>query len=199
MILIATQNKSKLAEIELTIRDASIKFVTLNDLLLRDDVTEDGSTFEDNALKKARHFTKKTGLTTVADDSGICIDALGGKPGVYSARYGGPLSNEARRNKILKELEEVPDHKRTASQVCVIALVTTQGETHIFKGQCDGIILRKAQGDNGLTYDPIFFYPPLDCTFAELSRTEKNQVSHRGKAVRKLAKFLRTHRLEPKR
>lgn len=194
MILLATQNKNKLIEIEMTVRDASIKFITLNDLGLRDDVTEDGSTFEENALKKSKYFSKKTGLITVADDSGICIDALDGKPGVYSARYGGSMSNEARRNKILKEMEGVPENERTARQVCVIALSTPGAETHLFKGQCEGIILEKASIDNGLTYDPIFFYPPLNCTFAELSKSEKNQVSHRGEAARKLVQFLKTHR-----
>jgi XTP/dITP diphosphohydrolase len=189
-ILVATKNKGKIREIQELLKGLSIDFLSLDDVHLDDDVIEDGNTFEDNAVKKSRYFAKKSNLPAIADDSGICIDALDGKPGVYSARYGGPLSNKQRREKILQEMEGVPEEKRTAQQVCVIAL-TSNGVTHTFKGIVHGIILKEMRGDSGFSYDPIFFYPPRNCTFAELSRTEKNQVSHRGEAIRKLAAFLK--------
>ena len=148
-------------------------------------LVEDGKTFEDNAYKKA-HFTAKVlGFPALADDSGLVVEALGGQPGVFSARYAGEgAGDEANILKLLKAMEGVSD--RRAAFECVIAIAVPRGPALVYSGRCEGEIARDRTGKNGFGYDPVFFYQPLGKTFAEMSQEEKNRVSHRGKAMAKL-------------
>ena len=148
---------------------------------------EDGETFRENALKKARIIAHSSGIVTLADDSGLCIDALDGRPGVLSARYGGEGATDAEKcARILNEMEHVPEPLRTARFVCIIALVTPQGEEDVFEGMCEGKIIRELRGTAGFGYDPIFYYPDSGCTFAEMDSEAKNRVSHRGRALQRI-------------
>jgi XTP/dITP diphosphohydrolase len=158
---------------------------SLNDFGPIPGVVEDGKTFEDNAYKKA-HFTAKVlGFPALADDSGLVVEALGGQPGVFSARYAGEgAGDEANILKLLKAMEGVSD--RRAAFECIIAIAVPRGPALIFSGRCEGEIARGRTGKNGFGYDPVFFYQPLAKTFAEMSQEEKNRVSHRGKAMAKL-------------
>lgn len=151
------------------------------------EVDEDQPTFEGNAAKKARAFAKATGLLALADDSGLCVDALDGRPGVYSARYGN--SDGDRIARLLKELDAVPDEKRTARFECALCLATPDGKETFTRGTCEGRIIRAPRGSNGFGYDPIFELPGGK-TMAELARDEKSAVSHRGNAFRQLAHSL---------
>lgn len=151
------------------------------------EVDEDQPTFEGNAAKKAHAFAKATGLLSLADDSGLCVDALDGRPGVFSARYG--ASDGDRIGKLLGELKDVPDEKRTARFECALCLVTPDGRETFTRGTCEGRIIHAPRGANGFGYDPIFELPNGK-TMAELSRDEKSAVSHRGNAFRKLANSL---------
>jgi XTP/dITP diphosphohydrolase len=149
-------------------------------------VEETGTTFEENSFIKAEAVMKATGLPALADDSGIAVDALNGEPGIYSARYGfdESLDDWGRLLLLLKNTEHVPDGQRQAKFVCVITLVTPEGKTIQARGEIHGQLLREARGENGFGYDPIFFYPPLGKTTAELSPEEKNSVSHRANALK---------------
>jgi XTP/dITP diphosphohydrolase len=191
-ILIATANRGKVKEIQDLVRDLPIEFLSLADLDGYPEVVEDGSTFEENALKKARALASATNLVSIADDSGLCVDALGGRPGVLSARYAGEgASDEDKCKLILEEMRDVPDWKRSARFVCVLALVTPDGEEKIFRGACEGRIIRELRGESGFGYDPIFFYQEAGLTFAEMDREAKNEVSHRGRALRAFSEFLK--------
>lgn len=195
-ILIATKNQGKVKEISDLVGDLPIEFVSLTEFPNALDVLEDGETFEDNALKKARTLAEATGLTTLADDSGLCVDSLGGRPGVLSARYAGEsASDEEKCARILEEMREVPDSERTARFVCVLALVDPRGGQNIFRGVCDGQIIRELRGTRGFGYDPIFLYEEQGLTFAEMDMQSKNRVSHRGRALREFAEFLRQRSL----
>jgi XTP/dITP diphosphohydrolase len=190
-ILIATANQGKVREIWDLVRDLPIEFLSLADIENPPDVIEDQDTFEGNALKKARELAKATGMVSLADDSGLCVDALDGRPGVLSARYAGEgKTDEEKCLYLLAEMERVPDDQRTARFVCVIALVTPSGGENLFFGTCEGRITRELHGTAGFGYDPIFFYEPANCTFAEMDRQAKNEVSHRGRALREVAGFL---------
>jgi XTP/dITP diphosphohydrolase len=193
-LLVATTNHGKFAEIEGYLRRLPLKLVPLQSLASWPSLVEDGATFEQNALKKARMLAEYCGLLTLADDSGLVVDALNGAPGIFSARYAGEEGNDARNNeKLLIELKHVPEQKRSARFVCVLALCAPDsGHTHewIMREQCEGRIAFAAKGENGFGYDPLFFYPPLDKTFGEIDRETKARVSHRGKALRKLAELL---------
>ena len=147
---------------------------------------ENGSTFEENSLIKAKAVMEATGLPALADDSGIAVDALNGEPGVYSARYGfdESLDDWGRLELLLKNTENVPDGQRQAKFVCVITMVTPEGKTIQARGEIHGELTREPKGENGFGYDPIFYYPPLGKTTAELSPEEKNAVSHRGNALK---------------
>ncbi|MBW2095098.1 MAG: XTP/dITP diphosphatase, partial [Deltaproteobacteria bacterium] len=150
-------------------------------------VVEDGETFEDNAVIKARHTARILGLPAIADDSGLEVAALGGAPGVRSARYAGETASDHERNlKLLDALAEVED--RGARFVCVLAIAVPRGPALLYEGICEGSITREMRGNNGFGYDPVFYYPPFGKTFAELSPDEKNRVSHRGKALLELRK-----------
>lgn len=159
---------------------------------------EDGRTFEENARKKALHYSRHTDGLVFADDSGICIDALGGAPGVYSARFAGPDATDAANNaKLLEELARTQAANRSAHYVCVIALTRRETVLGTFEGHADGQIVHTPRGTGGFGYDPYFFFPPLQETFAELSAADKFTVSHRGEAFRKLLDFLPSLRQKP--
>ncbi len=191
-ILIATANRGKVTEFRHLVRELPVEFLSLADVADVPDVLEDADTFEGNALKKAQTISQATGMVTLADDSGLCVDALDGAPGMLSARYGGPgLSDEAKCRLILRELDRIPDDERSARFVCVLALVSRDGDEVLFRGTCEGRITRSLRGARGFGYDPIFFYEPAGLTFAEMDMQAKNAVSHRGAALRQFAEYLR--------
>jgi XTP/dITP diphosphohydrolase len=191
-ILVATRNQGKVAEIRSLLQDMSIRFLSLNSFPEFPDVLEDGETFEENALKKARVMALATGIVALADDSGLCVDALNGRPGVLSARYVGEgASDEEKCARILEEMKDVPDVLRTARFICVLALVAPNGgEAELFRGVCEGKIIREMRGASGFGYDPIFYHPEYELTFAEMDSGAKNRVSHRGRALRELRNYL---------
>lgn len=193
-LLVATTNLGKLAEIEAVLKKLPIQIISLHALSGWPEVVEDGKTFEENALKKARTLANFSGYLTLADDSGLEVAALNGAPGIHSARYGGQNTNDARNNqKLLQALAGLPQEKRGARFVCVMALCrpsASGGEKWIFQGACEGSITIAPRGESGFGYDPIFFYPPFGKTFGEVDRETKGSVSHRGKALRHLAEAL---------
>jgi len=152
---------------------------------------EAGATYEENGEGKARHYARLSGRVTIADDSGIEVDALGGRPGVQSARYGGAGLDDAGRNRrLLEALRGVPEEKRTARYVAVAVVARPDGASRAFRGVCEGRIADSPRGAGGFGYDPLFFHPPLGATFAEVDAARKHEVSHRGRALRALAAFL---------
>jgi len=193
-LLVGTTNSGKLAEIQEVLKNLPVEPIALSSLQKWPDVLEAGKTFEENAVKKARTFADFSGCVTLADDSGLVVDALDGAPGVHSARYSGENTNDARNNeKLLRALADLPQEKRSARFVCVLALclpASSGGNKWIFREECEGLIALSPRGESGFGYDPLFFYPPLGRTFAELDREAKCRVSHRGKALRKLAEAL---------
>ena len=191
-ILVATRNNGKINEIRAILLGASIELLSLNSFPELPDVVEDGETFEENALKKARVMAPATGIAALADDSGLCVDALNGRPGVLSARYAGAgASDEEKCARMLEEMKDVPDELRTARFVCVLALVAPNGAEKLFKGVCEGRIIREMRGAAGFGYDPIFYYPESGLTFAEMAPEAKNRVSHRGRALREFRDYLK--------
>ncbi|MBI2360978.1 MAG: XTP/dITP diphosphatase [Deltaproteobacteria bacterium] len=195
-LLVGTTNPGKLAEIRAHLGTLPIHIVPLGKLASWPEVAEDGKSFEENALKKARTLADFTGMPTLADDSGLEVDALGGAPGIHSARYSGEDANDARNNeRLLQELAGLPREKRTARFVCVLALClpdSRQRGDWLFRGECGGWIAFAPRGDNGFGYDPLFFFPPFGKTFGEVDRETKGRVSHRGKALGKFAEALPT-------
>ena len=193
-LAVATTNSGKLAEIEAFLKDLPVRIVLLVSFDSWPKIIEDGKTFEENALKKARALADFPGHLTLADDSGLEVDALDGAPGVLSARYSGEGGDDVRNNeKLLSALAGVPWEKRGARFVCVLALVSPIScgrREWLFSGECEGRIALSPRGENGFGYDPLFFYPPLGNTFAELERATKGEVSHRGRALKKLAQAL---------
>ncbi len=189
-LLVATTNPGKLAEVQAALKKLPVEIVSLADLGIWPEIVEDGATFEENALKKARTLANFSSCLTLADDSGLAVDALGGAPGVLSARYSGEEGDDARNNeKLLDALRDVPRNKRTARFVCVLALCAPESmgrKEWIFRGECEGKIAFELRGKNGFGYDPLFFFPPFGKTFGEIDRETKGTVSHRGKALRKL-------------
>ncbi len=185
-VVLASKNKHKLEEISQITRQFGMELVLESDLGVDIDVEETGSTFEENSLLKAETVMKATGLPALADDSGIAVDALNGEPGIYSARYGfdESLDDWGRLQLLLKNMEQVPDERRQAKFVCVITLVTPQKEIIQARGEVHGMLLRAPAGQGGFGYDPIFYYPPLGKSLAELTPEEKNQVSHRANALK---------------
>ena len=185
-VVLASKNKHKLEEISKITEKFGIDLILQSELGIDLDVEETGTTFEENSFIKAEAVMKATGLPALADDSGIAVDALNGEPGIYSARYGfdESLDDWGRLLLLLKNTEHVPDGQRQAQFVCVITMVTPEGQTIQARGEIHGELLREARGENGFGYDPIFFYPPLGKTTAELSPEEKNSVSHRGNALK---------------
>lgn len=184
-VVLASKNKHKLEEISQITEKFGMELVLESDLGVDIDVEETGSTFEENSFLKAEAVMKATGLPALADDSGIAVDALNGEPGIYSARYGfdESLDDWGRLQLLLKNTEQVPDERRQAKFVCVITLVTPQQEIIQARGEVHGMLLRTPAGQGGFGYDPIFYYPPLGKSLAELAPEEKNQVSHRANAL----------------
>lgn len=190
-ILIATNNKGKAKDFETLFGPFGFEVQTLNDLDQDIDVEETGVTFEENAILKAETVSKLLGIMVIADDSGLEIDSLHGAPGVYSARYAGePKNDEANIDKVLSELQGVPEEERTARFRCVLAVAGPSVETVTFSGSCEGMILEERRGTNGFGYDPIFYSPEKGQAMAELSPEEKGQISHRGAALRQLKERL---------
>lgn len=185
-VVLASKNKHKLVEISQITEKFDMELVLQSELGVNIDVEENGTTFEENSLIKAEAVMKATGLPALADDSGIAVDALNGEPGIYSARYGfdDTLDDRGRLNLLLKNTEHVPDGQRQAKFVCVITMVTPDGQTIQARGEVHGELLRAPAGEGGFGYDPIFFYPPYGKTLAEVSAEEKNQVSHRAQALK---------------
>jgi len=190
-LLIATSNKGKFNEYLQLLRGIPFELVNLRDTGINIEVEEKYNTYRENALHKALTCAEMSGLITLADDSGIEVDALGGEPGVKSARYAGDDADDARRvSFLLSKLKDVPREKRTARFVCYIALAIPPGRTEIFEGDCRGYITFKPKGDNGFGYDPVFYFTELDKTMAELPAEVKNRVSHRAVAAAKAYKML---------
>ena len=184
-VVLASKNKHKLIEISKITEKFDIELVMESDLGVDIDVEETGTTFEENSFLKANAVMQATGRPALADDSGIAVDALNGEPGVYSARYGfdESLDDWGRLQLLLKNTEQVPDGQRQAQFVCVITLVMPDGQTIQARGEVHGELLRAPAGEGGFGYDPIFYYPPYGKTLAEVTPEEKNQVSHRAKAL----------------
>ena len=186
-IIFATKNAGKVRELSQLLEKYAIEVLSLLDINYEGEIEENGLTFEENALIKARAIAMEYKATVIADDSGLCIDALNGEPGVYSARYAGEAcSDDANMDKVLEELRDVPEDERTARFVCALAIVDKNGNETVMRGTCAGKISRVKRGSEGFGYDPIFYLPQLNKTMAELSKDEKNALSHRGNAFKKL-------------
>ena len=185
-VVLASKNKHKLVEISKITEKFGFELVLQSELGVDIDVEETGTTFEENSFLKADAVMRATGLPALADDSGICVDALGGAPGVYSARYGfdDTLDDWGRLELLLKNTEQVPDGQRQAQFVAVITMVTPEGQVIQARGEIHGELLRAPVGKNGFGYDPIFYYPPMGLSTAEMSPEDKNQVSHRANALK---------------
>ena len=185
-VVLASKNAHKLVEIRQITDKFGMDLILQSELGVDIDVEENGTTFEENSFIKAESVMKATGLPALADDSGICVDALNGEPGIYSARYGfdDTLDDRGRLELLLKNTENVPDGQRQAKFVAVITMVTPEGQTIQARGEIHGELLRAPVGENGFGYDPIFYYPPYGKSTAEMSPEEKNQVSHRANALK---------------
>lgn len=192
-VVLASKNKHKLVEIKAITDRFGIELVLQSELGIDLDVEENGTSFEENSLIKAKAVMEATGLPALADDSGICVDALNGEPGIYSARYGfdPTLDDRGRLELLLKNTESVPDGLRQAQFVCVITMITPDGKSIQARGEAHGELLRAPVGEGGFGYDPIFYYPPLGRGFAQLTAEEKNQVSHRAVALQKFYTLLK--------
>jgi XTP/dITP diphosphohydrolase len=194
-LLFATRNRGKIAELTQLVQPFGYEVLSLDDFSAMPEVVEDAPTFAGNAEKKARTALAATGCASLADDSGLEVDALGGAPGVWSARYAGPQhDDEANKAKLLAAMAEVPDGKRTARFRCALAFIDENGALLETDGACEGRIARAPRGTGGFGYDPLFLVGDGARTMAELSPEEKNRVSHRGEAMRKLASALASRR-----
>ena len=184
-IVIATRNKGKTAEIREMLKDFSVNIKNLDDFGPIPEIEEDGDTFDENAYKKASVTARILGIPALADDSGLLVESLGGAPGVYSARYAGAKATDKQRGeKLLEEMKGKTNRK--AAFECVISIAVPSGPALTYEARCEGLITEEPVGQNGFGYDPVFFFPELKKTFAELTRAEKNRVSHRGKALDEL-------------
>jgi non-canonical purine NTP pyrophosphatase (RdgB/HAM1 family) len=194
-LLVASQNPGKLAEMRLLLADLPFRVISPSERGLSEAPEETGTTFVENARIKAREYSLRSGLLTVADDSGLSVAALGGAPGLFSSRFGGEGATDADRNRLLlSRLEGVPDQERGALFTSAVALAQAGRILFEVEEIVEGQIVREPRGSGGFGYDPVFFYQPLDRTFGELSREEKDRVSHRGKAFARLREFLLSFR-----
>lgn len=200
-IILASNNAHKISEIKDILKELDFEIKSLKDEGINIEVEEDGKTFEENAKKKAVEIADylrgkgEDDFIIMADDSGLEVDYLHGEPGIYSARYAGIHGDDATNNKkLLKELEGVPVEKRTGRFVCVIALVDNNNKYISIRGEAEGIIKEELSGEGGFGYDPLFYYVPLKKTFSEMSSEEKNSISHRGVALRKLREELKEYK-----
>ena len=186
MIVLATNNKKKVEEFQNILKGYNIELKCVSDFGCLPEPVEDGDTFDENAYKKALHYAKVLGLPAIADDSGLVVEALNGEPGVYSARYAGEeATDEENCLKLLKKMEGITNRK--AAFQCVLSIAVPSGPALTYEGSCQGIITETMQGSGGFGYDPLFFYPELNKTFAEMTAKEKNDISHRGKALAEFA------------
>lgn len=192
-LILASNNKKKILEMKEILKELDIEVKSLENENINIEVVEDGKTFEENARKKAKEiyeFLLERGdkdFIVLADDSGLSVDYLNGEPGIYSARYAGEHGNDEKNNeKLLKKLTGVIKENRSAKFICQLAMFTDQGEYFKVTGEANGYIIEELHGEGGFGYDPLFFYEPLNKTFAELSAEEKNQISHRGNALKEL-------------
>ena len=191
-LIFATGNQNKMREIKAILADMDVEVLSMKEAGIDIDIVEDGKTFEENALIKARAVSKAGNALALADDSGLEVDALNGEPGIYSARYmGEDTSYDIKNMNIIERLEGVPDEKRTARFVCAMAAVFPDGTEQTFVKTMEGRIGYKIAGENGFGYDPIFFLPEYGKTSAEISPEEKNAISHRGKALRAMEEYLK--------
>lgn len=191
-IIFATGNEGKMKEIRMILADLDAEVLSLKDAGIDIDIREDGKTFEENAVIKARAVMKETGVLVLADDSGLEIDYLNGEPGVYSARYlGEDTSYRIKNQNLIDRLQGVPAEQRTARFVCVIAAVFPDGRILKARGTIEGVIGYEERGGGGFGYDPIFWLPEYGCSTAELSMEKKNELSHRGKALRAIKEELK--------
>ncbi|OCG44622.1 non-canonical purine NTP pyrophosphatase, RdgB/HAM1 family [Gilliamella sp. Fer1-1] len=193
-IVLATNNQGKVKELQRLLVDAGFDIVAQSQFNVPD-ANETGLTFIENAILKARHTAKLTGLPSIADDSGLSVDALGGQPGIYSARYAGEHGNDQSNNqKLLDALNNVPKEKRTAYFYCALVFMRHENDPTpiICLGKWHGLILTEAQGDGGFGYDPLFYVPELGCTAAQLTKEQKSQISHRGQALKQLISKIKT-------
>lgn len=190
-LILASNNAHKVEEIKSILDD--YKILTLKDIGYYEDIIEDGTTFEENALIKARTIAEYSGKAAIADDSGLSVALLDGRPGVYSARYSKEQTDEKNIEKVLSELN---GEKSEAKFVSVIALVRPDGSEVTFRGECHGEIIFEKRGNNGFGYDPIFYVPSLEKTFAELTPEQKNSISHRKESLEKFSKYLKEENYE---
>lgn len=189
-LVLASHNKHKAEEIKNILGDG-FEVITQSEAGFSGEVTEDGETFEENAAKKAETVMKALNVPVIADDSGLCVEALGGAPGVHTARYAGEgATDEENIKKLLEAMKDVPDGKRDAEFKCTIALSVPGEETKLFSGSCRGSILREKSGCDGFGYDPVFFTPVFKKSLASVSQSEKNSISHRGEALRKFKAYM---------
>lgn len=190
-VIIASNNKGKISEMKTILEPIGFEVISQSEAGFDFSVEETGITFEENSALKARAIFKSCNEAVISDDSGLEVDYLNKAPGVHSARYAGENATDIDRcNKILAELANVPLEKRTARFVCVIHLILKNGDEHNFRGECDGVIGFESKGENGFGYDPIFYVKSN--SFAEISKEEKNKISHRAKALNKLAQYLKS-------
>jgi len=191
-LLLATSNRGKARELKALLRELPMELVLPGELGINAGVVEVGSSLEENAALKATVLAEESRLLALADDSGLEVAALGGEPGPLSARYAGEgASDKDRVEYLLAKLKGVPREKRTARFRCVIAIATPEGEVELCSGECPGLITLAPRGEKGFGYDPVFYFPELDKTMAELPLEVKNKVSHRGAAAREAVKYLR--------
>ena len=191
-VVLASKNPHKLVEIQEILANYDMELVLQSDLGVDIDVEETGKSFEENSFLKANAVVKATGLPALADDSGLCVDALGGEPGIYSARYGGAtcVSDRDRLNHLLENLRGIRSEERTARFVCVMTLIYPDGRTLVAEGSCEGYIASEPHGSAGFGYDPVFYIPREGRTFAELGENIKNKISHRANALKRLCALL---------
>ncbi|OGX11860.1 MAG: non-canonical purine NTP pyrophosphatase, RdgB/HAM1 family [Omnitrophica bacterium RIFOXYB12_FULL_50_7] len=192
--LLATTNAKKLKEIQALLADLPVQCLSLRDFPDVEDVEETGRTFEENARIKALGYAGQTGVLTLGEDSGICCDALNGEPGVFSARFCGESKNDdANNKKLLESMSDVPEEKRTAYYESAIALAEPTKLIGVVRGQVQGLVTRELRGSGGFGYDPLFFYPPYQKTFGEVSIEMKHRVSHRAQALGKFRELLQSY------
>lgn len=191
-IVLASNNAHKLEELQAILSALGMEVISPKELGLSLNPEENGTTFEENSYIKAKTVLDACAMPAIADDSGLMVDALGGEPGVYSARYGGTacVTDGDRLEYLLAKMESVPEGERGAKFVSVITLLTPDGRKIVARGECPGRIIREPMGENGFGYDPIFYVPEMQCTFAQLSPAQKNQISHRARALKVFAEMV---------